>query len=65
MILMGAETSTATPFDWRAFVTSNPDVLGGKPVVRGTSLSIDFLLRLFPNGWSAFERSSPWPRKLE
>jgi uncharacterized protein (DUF433 family) len=33
-------------------ITSNPAVLGGKPVVRGTRLSVEFLLGLFAEGWT-------------
>jgi uncharacterized protein (DUF433 family) len=38
--------------DWREFVHSDPEILVGKPVVRGTRLSIEFILGLFAEGWS-------------
>lgn len=38
--------------DWRLFIHSDPDVLVGKPVVRGTRLSIEFILGLFTEGWT-------------
>jgi uncharacterized protein (DUF433 family) len=38
--------------DWQDFIHSDPQVLTGKPVVRGTRLSVDFLLGLFAAGWS-------------
>ena len=38
--------------DWREFVHSDPEILIGKPVVRGTRLSIEFILGLFAEGWS-------------
>ena len=31
-------------------ITSNPDVLHGKPCVRGTRLSVEFILELFASG---------------
>ena len=37
---------------WQAHITHNPEILGGKPVVEGTRLSVDFILSLFANGWS-------------
>lgn len=37
---------------WQDHITTDPAVLAGKPVVRGTRLSIDFLLGLFAAGWS-------------
>jgi uncharacterized protein (DUF433 family) len=38
--------------DWQTYIHSDPDVLCGKPVVRGTRLSVAFLLGLFAAGWS-------------
>ena len=38
--------------NWAAHITSDPQVLAGKPVVRGTRLAIDFILGLFASGWT-------------
>lgn len=38
--------------NWREYIHTDPDILLGKPVVKGTRLSVDFILRLFGNGWS-------------
>ena len=38
--------------DWRNYIHSDPEILIGKPVVKGTRLSVDFILRLFAKGWS-------------
>jgi uncharacterized protein (DUF433 family) len=38
--------------DWREYVHSDPGVLLGKPVVKGTRLSVEFLLGLFAAGWT-------------
>jgi len=38
--------------DWRNNITSDKGILGGKPVIKGTRLSIEFLLGLFAAGWS-------------
>jgi len=48
--------------DWRDFIHSDPAVLVGKPVVRGTRLSVDFILRLFGNGWTLQEVLENYPR---
>jgi uncharacterized protein (DUF433 family) len=38
--------------DWREHIHSDPEILSGKPVVKGTRLSVEFLLRLFAAGWT-------------
>ena len=37
--------------DWHGYIHSDPEVLIGKPVIRGTRLSVDFILSLFAQGW--------------
>ena len=32
-------------------ITLNPDVLAGKPVIRGTRLSVEFIIGLMADGW--------------
>ncbi|RMH82024.1 MAG: DUF433 domain-containing protein [Calditrichaeota bacterium] len=38
--------------DWRKYIHSDPEILLGKPVVKGTRLSVDFILGLFAAGWT-------------
>jgi len=38
--------------DWQPYIHSEPGILLGKPVVKGTRLAVDFLLRLFAAGWT-------------
>jgi uncharacterized protein (DUF433 family) len=42
-------------------ITVNPDVLTGKPVVRGTRLSVDFVLNLMSHGSSMDEIVAEYP----
>ncbi len=37
---------------WRDHIHSDPEILSGKPVVKGTRLSVEFLLGLFAAGWT-------------
>ena len=37
---------------WQRFIHSDPQVLVGKPVVKGTRLSVEFLLGLLAAGWT-------------
>jgi len=38
--------------DWRRYITSNPKVLAGKPAIKGTRLSVEFILALMAKGWT-------------
>ncbi len=38
--------------DWQKFIHSDPEILLGKPVVKGTRLAVDFILGLFAAGWT-------------
>lgn len=38
--------------DWTVHIHQDPTILVGKPVVRGTRLSVEFLLELFAVGWT-------------
>jgi uncharacterized protein (DUF433 family) len=38
--------------DWRPYIHSDPGILLGKPIVKGTRLTVDFVLRLFAAGWT-------------
>jgi len=38
--------------EWGDFIHSDPQVLLGKPVVKGTRLSVEFILGLYAEGWS-------------
>ena len=38
--------------NWREYIHSDAEVLLGKPVVKGTRLSVEFLLGLFAAGWT-------------
>ena len=33
-------------------ITFNPNVLGGKPIIRGTRISVEFILELMSSGMS-------------
>jgi len=38
--------------NWEAYIHSDPSILAGKPVVKGTRLAVDFIMRLLATGWS-------------
>ena len=46
---------------WRDRIELNPAVLVGKPVVRGTRLSVEFIIQLLADNWSIDEVLSQYP----
>jgi uncharacterized protein (DUF433 family) len=42
-------------------ITLDPQVLAGKPVVRGTRLSVEFVISLMADGWSETEILANYP----
>ena len=38
--------------DWHEKIIIDPRIIGGKPVVRGTRLAVEFVLELLAQGWS-------------
>jgi uncharacterized protein (DUF433 family) len=46
---------------WREHIHSDPQVLAGKPVVKGTRLSVEFLLGLLGAGWTQEQILSNYP----
>ena len=48
--------------NWRDHIETTPDVMGGKPVVRGTRVTVEILLELLTAGWSEDELLRNYPR---
>ena len=42
-------------------IVSNPKILGGKPIIKGTRLSVDFILKLLAAGTSYDEILKDYP----
>jgi len=47
--------------NWKDYVHSDPSILLGKPVVRGTRLSVEFILSLFSEGWTEGQLLENYP----
>jgi uncharacterized protein (DUF433 family) len=39
--------------NWQERITIDPDVLVGKPVIKGTRVSVEFVVDLLGRGWTA------------
>lgn len=42
-------------------IALDPDVLAGKPVIRGTRLAVDFIIGLLADGWSEADILQDYP----
>jgi uncharacterized protein (DUF433 family) len=47
--------------DWRERIEVKPEVLVGKPVVRGTRIAVEFVIGLLARGWSEEEILENYP----
>lgn len=47
--------------DWQERITVDPKILVGKPVVKGTRLSVEFIIGLLAQGWSETEVLRNYP----
>jgi uncharacterized protein (DUF433 family) len=41
--------------NWQDYIAADPGVLVGKPVIKGTRLSVEFMLGLIAQGWPEAE----------
>ena len=48
--------------NWEDRIVSDPEVLVGKPTIRGTRLSVDFLLERLADGWTEAQLLENYPR---
>ena len=46
---------------WQDRITINPKILVGKPVVKGTRLSVEFIIDLLAQGWTEAEILRNYP----
>jgi uncharacterized protein (DUF433 family) len=47
--------------DWQPYIHSDPKILVGKPVVKGTRLAVEFLLGLYAAGWTEAQILESYP----
>jgi uncharacterized protein (DUF433 family) len=38
--------------DWRERIVIDPEVLVGKPIIKGTRISVEFVIDLLAKGWT-------------
>ena len=47
--------------NWEGRIVVDPEVLCGKPVVKGTRLAVEFVVDLLAQGWTAAEVLKNYP----
>ncbi|MDF5706827.1 MAG: DUF433 domain-containing protein [Nostoc sp. S4] len=47
--------------EWRQYIHSDPKILLGKPMIKSTRLSVEFILGLFANGWTVEQILDNYP----
>jgi len=48
--------------NWRLYIESNDNILVGKPIIKGTRLSIEHIIKLFASGWTEEKILENYPR---
>ena len=49
----------------KSCITSNPEILGGKPIIKGTRISVEFILVLYASGASKDDILRSYPHLTE
>jgi len=55
------KTASGLFMDQQTRITLNPDILVGKPIIRGTRLAVEFIIDLLAQGWSTDEILRNYP----
>jgi uncharacterized protein (DUF433 family) len=47
--------------EWRERIVVNPEVMTGKPVIKGTRLTVDHVIELLAEGWTTDQIVEEYP----
>ena len=62
LLYLGSEQEMEeATLDWQERIVIDPDVLVGKPIVRGTRLAVEFIIDLLAQGWTEAELLRNYP----
>ncbi len=51
--------------DWRDRIAGDPAIMVGKPVIKGTRITVEFIIQLLSNGWSFTDILEEYPHIVE
>lgn len=46
---------------WQEYIVSDPSILLGKPIIKGTRISVELILELLENGWTPQQLIEAYP----
>jgi uncharacterized protein (DUF433 family) len=55
------ETTLEVPMEWKERIIVDPNILVGKPVIKGTRLAVEFIVDLLAQGWQESEILHNYP----
>ncbi len=47
---------------WTDYIVSDKNVLLGKPIIKGTRISLEFIMQLFASGWTEQQIMENYPQ---
>ena len=50
---------------WQDFIISDKNILSGKPIIKGTRISVEFIVNLLAQGWKVDEILENYPNLSE
>jgi uncharacterized protein (DUF433 family) len=48
--------------NWKSRITIDPEILAGKPIIKGTRIPVELILDLLANGWTTEEILENYPQ---
>ncbi len=48
--------------DWKGHITVDPDILVGKPIIKGTRISVELIMDRLADGWTMEQILEAYPR---
>lgn len=47
--------------DYKAYIERNPEVMGGKPIIKGTRITVELIMRKMAGGYTVEELLESYP----
>ncbi len=48
--------------NWKEYIVADDEILCGKPVIKGTRIAVEFLIKLFASGWTEQQIFESYPQ---